>query len=167
MSNYIFTLLAASLAAAVVELLAPRGEGGRLTSHVRMVAGLFLLVALLEPLRAGMSLLRDAVDGELTGRLESMLPDGGDDGYGAVFGDTLTAISRDEVEAYVISALETEFGIPPEGCTVSALCAYEEEVLTLTEVRISLHGAYTLRDPHPIEDYFAEALSCPCYVTVG
>ena len=51
MSAYILPLLAASLAAALVELLAPKGDGGRIAAHVRMIAGLYLLVALLNPLR--------------------------------------------------------------------------------------------------------------------
>lgn len=167
MSTYILSLLSASLAAAVVELLSPKGEGGRLTAHIRMVAGLFLLVALLNPLKEGIELLREAVDGDLTARLEAMLPENIPADYEAVFGDTLTAVSRDEAEAFVVSALETEFGIPPSGCTVSVSCAYEDGVLTVTEARIALRGKYMTHDPHPIEVYFAERLCCPCYVTVG
>lgn len=167
MNSYILTLLSASLAAAVVELLSPKGEGGKLTSHVRMVAGLFLLAALLNPLRAGLDLLRDAVNGDLTAHLESMLPHGDTDSYEAAFGDTLTSISRTEVEAFARSALQTEFGIPPENCAVSAVCTYEEELLTLSELRISLIGAHALDNPHPIEAYFTDRLKCPCHVTVG
>jgi len=61
---YLLSLLTASLAAAIAELLAPKGEGGRITAHIRMVAGLFLLVALLNPLREGIRLLRDAALGD-------------------------------------------------------------------------------------------------------
>ncbi len=167
MNTYILTLLAASLAAAVVELLSPKGEGGKLVSHVRMIAGLFLLAALLNPLKEGISLLRDAADGDLTHRLESLLPTNTPDDYEAAFGDALTAVSRGEVEAFVVSALETDFGIPPSGCTVSVTCAYEDGILTVTEVRIALHGRYMTQDPHPIEDHVSERLRCPCYVTVG
>lgn len=167
MNSYILTLLSASLAAAVVTLLTPKGEGGKLASHVHMVAGLFLLVAFLNPLRAGIDLLRETADGDPSSRLEFLLPDGNSDGYGAVFGDTLVSISRTETETYVISALEADFGIPPGDCTVSAVCVYEEEILTLTELRISLRGSHALTDPHPIEAYFTERLKCPCYVTVG
>ena len=167
MTTYILSLLSASLAAAVVELLSPKGEGGRLTAHVRMVAGLFLLVALLNPLKEGISLLRSAAEGDLTARLEAILPEEVPVDYEAFFGDTLTAVSRDEAEAFVVSALEGEFGIPPSGCTVSVSCAYEDGVLTVCEVRISLRGQWITRDPHPIEDYFAERLNCVCYVTVG
>ena len=166
-NSYVLTLLSASLAAAVVTLLSPKGEGGRMTAQIRMIAGLFLLTALLPPLRTGIDLLRDAVNGDLTARLESMLPHGDTDSYEAAFGDTLTAVSRAEVEAYVRSALEASFGIPPEDCAISAVCVYEEEILTLTELRISLRGTHALDNPHPIEAYFTERLKCPCYVTVG
>jgi hypothetical protein len=50
---------------------------------------------------------------------------------------------------------------------VWVFCSYEEEILTVTETRISLLGGYALRDPHPIETYFANQLNCPCFVTAG
>lgn len=167
MNIYILTLLSAALVAAVAELLSPKGEGGRTASHIRMVAGLFLLIALLEPLRAGVELLRNAVSGDLAARLEASLPAESPEDYGAILGDTLTAISRDEVETYVGMALERDFGIPPSGCTIAAICAYEDGTLTLQELRISLRGTHILQDPHPIEAYFTEKLNCPCFVTVG
>ena len=166
MKTYIFSLLAASLAAAVVELLAPKGQGDRVVSHIRMLAGLFLLAALVTPLREGIELLRSAADGDLSSRVEAIIPSEGDDGYGEIFGDSLTAISAAEVEAWVVQTLEREFGIPAEGCTVWVGCAYDGETLTVTEVRISLHSPYTLSDPHPLETYYGDQLGCPCYVTV-
>lgn len=167
MNRYILTLLSASLAAAVVELLSPKGEGGRIVSHIRMIAGLFLLVVLLNPLKEGVELLRRATDGSLTDRLESMLPANPSADYEAIFGDTITAVSRDEVEAFVVSVLGSDFGIPPSGCTVSASCVYEDAALTVTEIRIALHGVYMMKDPHPIEACFAERLNCDCFVTAG
>lgn len=166
MKNYILSLLAASLAAVVVELLAPKGEGGRMASHVRMIAGLFLLVALLEPLGEGIAILRDATDGDLSARVEALVPSDGETDYEAVFGDNLAAIGANEVKAWVTQAMAIHFGIPAEGCAVWVDCAYGDETLTVTEVRISLTPAYLLQDPHPIETYFTEQLSCPCYVTV-
>ena len=166
MKPYILSLLSASLAVAVVELLAPKGEGGRMASHIRMVAGLYLLVALLNPLKEGISLLRSLADGDMVSRVESFIPTDVETNYSGVFGDSLTAIGADEVSAWVTEAMETRFGIPPEGCTVWASCDYGEDTLTVTEVRISLKGSYTLRDPHPIESYVSSQLNCPCYVTV-
>ena len=167
MNAYILTLLAASLAAAVAELLAPKGEGGRLSSHVRMIAGLFLLVALLEPLGEGIRLLRNTADGDLAARVESLLEGGAETDYGVVFGDSIAAMGEEEVSSWVTETLNTRFGIPSEGCTVSVSCSYGEETLTVTDVRICLTGRYVLEDPHPIEAYVTEQLDCPCYVTAG
>ncbi len=165
MSTYILTLLAASLAAAVIELLSPKGEGGRIASHVRLVAGLFLLVMLLEPLQEGLNLLRSAAAGELTIRLPqaSDIHDTAD--YGYAFWDTVEAVSRGEVEAWVTEILEAEFSIPPSDCVVEAVCERDGDGLVLRELRIGLRGKYMLKDPHPIEAYFSERLGCPCYVT--
>ena len=166
MKTYILSLLTASLAAAVVELLAPKGEGGRMASHIRMIAGLFLLVALLTPMREGIAFLRDATDGDLSARVEDLIPSGAETDYEAVFGDNLAAIGADEVKSWVTQSMETRFGIPADECTIWATCSYEDETLTVTEVRISLSPAYLLQDPHPIEAYVTEQLGCPCFVTV-
>ena len=166
MKPYILSLLSASLAVAMVELLAPKGEGGRMASHIRMVAGLYLLVALLNPLKEGISLLRSLADGDMVSRVESLIPTDVETNYSGVFGDSLTAIGADEVSSWVTETMESRFGIPSEGCTVWASCDYGEDTLTVTEVRISLKGGYTLRDPHPIESYVSSQLNCPCYVTV-
>ena len=166
MKTYILTLLAASLAAAVIQLLAPKGEGGKLGEHIRMMAGLFLLVSLLNPLKEGIALLRSAAAGELSEYLTVTVPEGDPEDYGAVFGDTLSFVGREEVGAWVISELDARFGIPPSGCRVSVACAVEEEMLTVREVRIALLGSYAVRDPHPIESHVTKTLGCPCYVTV-
>ena len=166
MSAYVLTILSASLAAAVVELLAPKGEGGRIAGHVRMIAGLFLIVALLRPLGEGLRFLASAAEGDLTARLEEALPEGESEDYEEVFGSTLSAVSRAEVEAFVISALDSVFGIPPEDCAVEAVCDTEDSAVSLREVRISLCGGSALENPHPIESYITAQLQCPCYVTV-
>lgn len=162
---YLLSLLTASLAAAIAELLAPKGEGGRITAHIRMVAGLFLLVALLNPLREGIRLLRDTALGDPAARLEDLIPSDLETDYTAVFGDSLTSISSREVEAWITTELESRFDIPPSGCRVWVSCSYEEDTLTVTEARIALLGQYTLKDPHPIESYFTNQLNCPCFVT--
>ena len=162
---YLLSLLTASLAAAIAELLAPKGEGGRITAHIRMVAGLFLLVALLNPLREGIRLLRDTALGDPAARLEDLIPSDLKTDYAAVFGDSLTAISSREVEAWITTELESRFDIPPSGCRVWVSCSYEEDTLTVTEARIALLGQYSLKDPHTIESYFSDQLNCPCFVT--
>ena len=166
MSNYILTILAASLAACMIELLAPKGDGGRTASYVRMIAGLFLLVSLLTPLREGLNILRAAADGDLAGSIADRLPESMPEDYEATFGSALSAVGKQETEAWVTEILDSVFKIPPSGCAVEAVCESDGTELTLRELRIGLKGKYALEDPHPLEAYFAEQLGCPCYVTV-
>lgn len=165
MKTYVLALFGASLAAAVIELLSPRGEGGRLSSHVRMIAGLYLIVALLAPLRDGIALLQNAVSGDLTGMIADRVPMLDTD-YEGVFGDHLSSLGQAEAEDYVRSALQSEFGIPPSDARVEVICTVTDHVPSVTEVRILLATAYATYDPHPIESYMEEAFLCPCYVTV-
>lgn len=134
--------------------------------HVRMIAGLFLLVVLLNPLKEGIALLRSAAEGALTEYLTVVVPDDMNEDYEGVFHDTLTFVGQEEVKAWVVSALESEFGILPSECRTSVTCAVEEDMLTVCEVRIALSGKYAAENPHPIESCVTEALGCPCYVTV-
>lgn len=163
---YILTILAAALIASVAELLAPKGDGGRIAAHVRMIAGLFLLVVLLHPLKEGLLLLESAADGEWGDQIADQLPDHIPGNHEAVFNHTLTAIGEQEAEDWVTAALSTVFGIPSASCTVEAACGVEEQMLTLKEIRIALQGKYMLENPHPIESYVTEQLGCPCFVTV-
>ena len=171
MSAYILTLLSASLAVCVIELLLPKGDGERVASHVRLVSGLFLLVALLNPLREGLTLLRSAASGELGEVIAERLPTSSpEEDYAASFNATLSEVGRREVEAWVKETLSAVFAIPSEGCAVEAVCQVEETeegvALSLAELRIGLKGKYILEDPHPIETYVSERLGCPCFVTV-
>lgn len=167
MINTIPRILSAALIASLAELLAPRGEGGKTAAYVRMIAGLFILVALSDPLREGLGILREATEGDPSAFVESLLPEVNATDYGDAFYTTLTEISRREAETWVRARLESEFGIPPGGCALSVTCTKEGESVIFTETRIALRGDYILTDPHPIEQYFEERLGCPCFVTVS
>ncbi|MBR5124234.1 MAG: hypothetical protein IKU90_03805 [Clostridia bacterium] len=166
MKTYIWILLASSIAAAVIQLLAPKGENGGLGDHVRMIAGLFLVVSLLNPLKEGIALLRSVAEGDLSDCFDLTIPSDAEGDYEGVFHDALSFVGQEEVRGWVVSLLETEFGIPPSGCRVSVTCAVEGEIVAVEEVGITLLGRYAVEDPHPIESRVGEALSCPVCVTV-
>ena len=166
MTGYILTLLAASVAVSVIEMLVPKGDGGRLTACVRVVTGLFLLVALLHPLQEGLRILRAVAEGDLTDALEVRVEEDSPEDYRATFYQSLAAVGEEEMEAWVIETLETTFGIPPTGCAVEAIWRSEGEGVMPEELRIGLRGRYALEDPRPLESFYALRFGCPCYVTV-
>ncbi len=164
--SYILPLLAASFAAAMVELLAPRGEGGKLAAAVRMCAGLFLLVSLLTPLRAGIALLSDLADeaSEIPG-IEIDAPDASD--YESTLQASLVALGEHELHAWVCETLQTRFAIPPDHVEVIFVWADTPDLPPpLGEVCLVVSGTAIFEDPHPIESYFTATLGIPCRVSV-
>ena len=163
----LYGLIAAAVAATLVELIAPQGEGGRLGGHVRLVAGLCVLIALIQPLREGVTLLRAMAEGDLS----EVLPDvklPAEEEYDSVWSDTLAAMGEQEVTSWVEGMLEQEFGIHPDNRRVQVLCeATEDGALHVKEVYIALWGAAIWKDPHAMEAYISERLSAPCTVSVG
>ena len=163
MTPYILSLVAAAMAAAVVELLAPKGEGGRISAQVRMVAGLFILVALLLPLRDGVAFLTELSDG---GGLAIPSYDAPD--YESTLQASVVSLGSAELSAWVTSTLEAEFSISPDLAEVVPVWGESDTTPPpLAEVYIVLSGKAVLTDPHPIEAFFADALGCPCRVSIS
>ncbi len=162
MTPYILSLVAASLVAAVAELLSPKGEGGRISAQVRMVAGLFLLVSLLVPLRDGLTFLSGLADGD-----EINLPSYDAPDYEATLQASILAMGDAELTAWITSALSCEFSVSSDDAEVILMWEEGDAIPPpLSEVCIVLSKRAILTDPHPIEDYFADALGCPCRVSV-
>ena len=102
MKTYFLTLTVAALGAALVERLSPPGEGGRLAGYTRLIAGLYLLVVLLSPLRDGIKVLSGLAQGQddVIGALEEAISRPIGD-YGDVFAEQLSELGAREAEAYV------------------------------------------------------------------
>ncbi len=170
----LMTLILAALAAAVVELLVPHLDGGRMAAYVRMIGGLFLLVVLIAPVTEAVTLWREAAEGELNERLpEAFLPAGEPTDYTAVWRETLAATGEAAVTKWVQETLAADFAISAEEATVSVVCTVSDAtgdaagVPVVQEVRIALSGGAILQDPRRMEAVIGEALGCLCFVTVG
>ena len=166
MKQYVLSIIAAILMAAVIEKLSPAGEGGRITAHVRFLTGLFIILTLLSPLREAVELITTVSENGFQGVSEDLFAPSQEGDYREMLGQTLVTVSRSEGEAWVVKVLSERFSIPSEGCTVEVICTSDGETVAFCEVRIALEGRYALQDPHPVEAYISEALGCPCYVTV-
>lgn len=171
MTTYLYTLLATALVAAVAEMLLPRG--GRMGGALRLVGGLCLLVAIIAPLGEGLSLLRSvAEEGMDAAALVDSIPPRGEDftpaDPSALWGETISTLTEEEVASAVRSRLEARFSIPAEGCqvavTVTALPPADDPhgipLPTLTKVRVTLLGISLAEDPYAIEADLKDWLGC-------
>ncbi len=167
MSDYIYAFVLTAVAAVMVEMLAPSEEGGRLGGSVRLVAGLCMLVMLLQPLKEGIALVRSLADGDVQISWDGSTPTDEQD-YQDILQGELAALGRGEVVSWVSGILETSFGIPKENHTVTVEMAPVEgvELPAVAKVTILLHGASIFENPHQIEDYITDRLGCPCTVAI-
>ena len=119
--NLLFPLLLTALAAAVLEFLLPGGDGSdsRMQGSIRTVVGLCILVALISPVREGISLLRhlavsDAT--QLTEQLQSSYPGiiqpaRSAEEYADDLAESLAATGNATVEDWVREALLSQFDV--------------------------------------------------------
>lgn len=162
---YVYGFILTAVMAVLVEMLVP--AGGKLGGHVRLVAGLCLLVALIGPIREGIGLLRSAADGSWEWGIPEEFPEIDTD-YEGMLGDHLASLGQREMEAWVSTTLTERFGIPAERATVTAtVTAGEGGVPVLRHIHIRLTGSSVFKNPHEVEAFFTEQLGCPCTVAVG
>lgn len=184
--NLLFPLLLTALAAAVLEFLLPDGDGfsSRMQGPIRTVVGLCILVALISPIREGISLLRRLTVSDttqLTEQLQSSYPSviqpaRGTEGYADDLAESLASTGNTAVEDWVREKLLSQFGIPAEQCAVKAEVVVtipadpasgETASARITGVWITFYGSSILRNPHTVEEWFSNQLGCPCYVSIG
>lgn len=167
MADYVYSFILTAVAAVLVELLAPTGEGGRLGGGVRLVAALCMLVMLIQPLQEGITLLRSIADGtpdfSWAGDISADESD-----YEHILQEELSGLGRGEVTAWVTDALADRFGIPKDNHTVTVTmgAAEGEAMPVVAHVTILLHGSSVFENPHQIEDYITDKLGCPCTVAI-
>ena len=162
MAQYIYIWMTVAVLAALAELISPGGRQGRLTGHVRFIAGLCVLVALLPAVKEGISRVKTfGEDG-----YEIILPDGKQD-YGAYFEEGLEGITREQCEKWVYDVLEGHFAIQREDVGVLiTVNTPETGYPEITGVSICLYGKAMLKDPHEIQRYIEACLGVPCTISV-
>ena len=164
MNGYVMALVMTGIAAAVAELLSP---SERLAGHIRLVAGLCVLLALLAPIGSVAEYVHGVSEGGLD--VGEILPELEYEDYGESFAEELVRITAKETEAWVSDALENRFGVPPSAreIYVRAEMTGDGQAPTLARVDIVLHTSAILQNPHDIQAFVESNLKCPCTVAIG
>ncbi len=158
MKEYLISIVAASLIAALLGILAPEGSGKGLSKHVRLLSALFLLCVLITPLKYISETVRDLINGNIT--WEAPPTDSKED-YDEELKQSFNASSKVYFAQLLLNRLETEFKIPTGEVRCSIQWENEEETRPL-RISIILSGSSVWRDPKPIENYVEELLGCEC-----
>ncbi len=164
MGEYVYALMLVGVSAAMVELLSLGGEGSRMRGHLKLVAGLCVLVACIRPMQEGVVYLKELVNRDTSMLLPQEQPGG--EAYRHIWDDYMGDMSCQEVRAWTQTTLHEVFSISAEESEVEVTIEMREGVPYLSDVYISLWGKAILKNPHQIEMHISSALGCPCYVYV-
>ena len=159
MTSYLFSLVAASLAAAVIGILSPSGERNTLTQHVRLITVLVLIVLLVSPLHGAIRSVRDFLNGEIT---LPGLDAPTEDSYREQMEEALGNASTEYFTQALTRMLEGEFEIKTGEVRCRVDWQTDEGRLTPKRVTVILSGRAIWKDAGAIERFVSELLGCEC-----
>ncbi len=165
MKAYFGTLIAASLAAALVGILCPEGERGGIGKHMRLLISLFLVVVIASPLSQALQWLADAVDGGIVlPEMQAPLPED----YQGKLDSALDAAGEVYFAQMLIQCLEAELGIGTGDVRCEVSWQTDDSGKTSpARVTVVLSGKAIWQDPHVIEEFVTALLACPCQVAIA
>lgn len=152
MQQYLMGLFTLALCCAVVELLAPAGEGGGIARHIKLMSALCLLCTLTAPL---ISLLQNS--DAWSDLLEDWL-----EGWTETEENTQQWQDRWQAESEALDITYAEQVVAEMICTKFALETKDVHLelvadgATVSEVRVALSGKAIWVDTHRIEAYIKE-----------
>lgn len=163
MKEYVISLLTAALVAALIGVLAPLGEGGGLSRHLRLLTSLFLIIVIILPLGDALG----AIEGVLDGGLSLPEIDGSsEEEYRKELDEALASSSKTYFAALLIEKLEEEFSIPTGEVRCAIRWSEDEKEARPERISVILSGSAIWKDPAGIEAFVREQVGCECVTAI-
>ena len=163
MKDYLLTLIAAALIAALVGILSPDGERGGIAKHLKLLTALFLICVLISPLCGILTDLKSLMDGTLS--IPNLTPDTEDD-YRQQMDAALDAATESYFTDMLTQTLESQFSIAKGDIDCRVDWTRDGDQITPRRVTVILSGKAIWKDPKPIEEFVSELLGCECQTAI-
>ena len=161
MKEYVYALILVAVMAAVAELLT---DGTGASGAVRLVAGVCVLTALIQPLSDGVRWLRgSAVEENWSEWLSVPKADVDAD---AVFSEQLGTLSEQAVVNEAKRLMRENFGIPSDQCRVVADVSVLDGVTQIQRITVVLSGSSVLKNPRNVKAFMEQTFGGECVVAV-
>ena len=160
MNEYILTALGVAFAAAAVTALAPEGNGGGLSRHIKLLTSHALLCTLISPLL------------NFAGRLSELAKSPPSFSVGVSNNDDLLKEKLNEAGTAEVAELIKDdlcggFGIKEKNIRVEVSADKEAETFTIVSVRVFLSGAAVTVSPYEVEARVSELTGAKCFCNIG
>ena len=163
MKSYFIALLAATLLSVLILHLAPEGERGGLSKHVRLVASLFVVCILLSPIQALIQELPRWLEGDWLTVTDS--PTEGD-AYKERMEEAIDQASKDYFTDLLTQALCAELSLEQKDLQCRVMWDPEKDEPTPTGVTVLLSGKAIWKDPTHIRRTVDALIGCPCEIII-
>lgn len=164
MKQYVISVIAVGVIGSIVNLLTPSGERGGISSHVRLVTGLVLILVCVSPLVTLIRSLGELDVSDIVGDIEKI--EGVE--YESVFQESYSAAEIENVKSGVKSILLDKFEIAEDECYVSITTeSGESGKRSIKRIFINLYGRAILKNTDEIEEYLSSLFGCEIVTAVG
>lgn len=162
MKEYIISIIIVSVIGSVVSVLAPEGEGGGLSRHVRLAAGVCLILVCFAPTLKAIEWLREF-------DIEAVFPDDEEDqiDYESIFDKAYSDAEIDNLCEGIKAVVTQKFGLDPLSFKVSVKLSGEGSEKSLSRVTLTLYGSSIWADTGEIERYLSQLLGCEIITIIG
>jgi hypothetical protein len=162
MKEYVISIIVVSIIGSVVSVIAPEGEGGGLSRHVRLAVGVCIILVCFAPTVRAVEWL-----GEFD--IGSVLPDDGENAeqYESIFDRAYSEAEIDNLCEGIKSVVAQKFGLDPLSFKVSVRLNGDEGEKSLSRVTLTLYGSAIWADTGAIEEYLSSLLGCEIITIIG
>lgn len=156
MKIYLLSLFGASLATALIHLLAPEGTQGGVSKYLKLLCSLFLLAVIVSPLPHALREIRSLPDripdlgGTKSGGLPESVQEALDESSKIAFARSLTQL------------LEHRFSIPAGEIRCVIRWEEREDDTLPEEITLLLSGSAIWQDPDELEAFVTSLVHCTC-----
>ena len=161
MTDYILSLVSASIAVSLLSILAPDASG--IAKHVRLIASLFLICVLISPIGTFLGGLRALANGEVT-LPEWSLPS--EEETEKQFQAALNTASKAYFLDSLTQLLASEFSLQAGDIRCTANWSDEGDTPTPTKITVLLSGKAIWKNPTEIEAFVRDLLDCECITAI-
>ena len=154
MKTYFLTLLGASVAVALVGILAPNAS----SKHIKWISSLFFICVLISPLPKTIESIRDRTE-ELTNGTSG---DAVSEDYGDRMEEAVNSASKTYFAQTLTQMLEQRFSIPAGEIRCSILWEEDGEQFCPSKITLILSGSTIWKNPADMENFVTNLLGCEC-----
>ncbi|MBE6538217.1 MAG: hypothetical protein E7671_01970 [Ruminococcaceae bacterium] len=160
MRDYILSVISVAFCGALVNAIAPWGEGKKLKKALSLIVSLLLIVSVAKPI---ISFVNSA-DGYDIGALASGIYSSKEN-YDKYWQKTLVEVTDESARTYVYELMLSEFGLSDDDFSLECKISQGGDVISLDSIKITLRSTGIFVNPRRIESFIGEKFGCECEVT--